>query len=74
MKSELVVDVKVKMDISDETAQTCLGIVQTYCKERLGDLDPGEVCRGCGLLSSNIFCEYKQCAVCWGGSDEQNND
>lgn len=73
MKSELVVDVKVKMDISDETAQTCLGIVQTYCRERLGDLDPGEICRGCGLLSG-CYCEYMRCGVVVGGSDEQNND
>ena len=62
MKSELVVDVKVKMDISDETAQTCLGIVQTYCRERLGDLDPGEICRGCGLLSG-VYCEFKHRGV-----------
>lgn len=64
MKNELNIDVHIKLNISDETAQTCLEIAKTYCRERLGDFDAGDVvCRGCALLDG-IFCNLKSMPVC----------
>lgn len=64
MKNEVNIDVHVKLNISDETAQTCLGIAKTYCRERLGDFDAGDsICHGCALLDG-VYCNLKSIAVC----------
>ena len=62
LQNELIIDVNVKMNIPDETARACLNMVDIYCKQKLGDLEPGDICNGCTLLDG-VYCHYKHCGV-----------
>lgn len=67
MKPEMTIEVK--MNITDETAVMCAGLLDMFCDMRRGDLDIGyAACKGCPLVSDNGFCNYRH-IVAWNSKD-----
>lgn len=69
MKPELSLDVSV--NITDETAILCAGLLDMFCSHQRGDFDIGyKGCKGCALVSSTGFCNYRHCQA-WYRDDER---
>lgn len=72
MKPEMTIDVK--MNITDETAVMCAGLLDMFCDMRRGDLDIGyTACNNCPLVSANGFCNYRH-IVAWYGKERQEDE
>lgn len=68
MKPELKIDVS--MNITDETATLCAGLLDMFCDMRRGDMDIGyDGCHGCVLASTTGYCNYRHCQA-WYREDE----
>jgi len=66
---QLTIDVK--MNITDETAAMCAGLLDMFCDMRRGNLDIGyTACKGCPLVSANGFCNYRH-IVAWHSKEDE---
>lgn len=60
MKPELTIDIN--LNITDETAVLCAGLLDMFCNMRRGDLDIGYAgCNECVLVSKSGYCNYRHC-------------
>lgn len=61
------VEIKAKLTISEETAKTCLMLVQMYCSDQRGGEDAlacHENCKGCVFYDlRNYYCKFKCMSV-----------
>lgn len=65
------ITIEVKLNITDETAVMCAGLLDMFCDMRRGDLDIGYMaCNGCPLVSANGFCNYRHTQTWHGKEDE----
>lgn len=68
MKPELKIDVS--LNITDETAVLCAGLLDMFCSMKRGDYEIGYTgCKGCALVSDSGYCNYRHCPA-WHKEDE----
>lgn len=72
MKPELTIDVN--LNITDETAVLCAGLLDMYCGMMRGDFDIGyDACNGCALISKTGYCNYRHIQA-FVASKQENKD
>ena len=73
MNSDIEIKVNMNFEVPDRTAEICLSLAKTYCSNRRGDYEMGDIgCKGCALLDG-IYCRLKEMPVC-SGKDPTSHD